>query len=110
MPLVLSTLALLFSVATFAVVWTRLGNLRISAPDGGAYIVFVDRNGNFKGSIADDYGGLKITRLDAERLRRVEMKLGDQGASFTLYRSDQPVARWAVTDEGTTFEKNPLPR
>lgn len=106
-PLVLSTLALIVSIATFIMVWQRFANLRISTDAGGAYMVFVDRNGNYRGSIADDYDGLRISGLGSNPNGRVDLELGDRGASFTLHRADGGRSRWLVTEEGARFEKNP---
>jgi hypothetical protein len=107
LPLVLSALALIVSIATFIMVWQRFANLRISAHDGGAYVVFVDAKGSFRGSIADDYDALRFTGLGYTTKRGVDLEFGDRGASFTLHRTDRGRSRWLVTEEGARFEKNP---
>ena len=80
-------------------------NLQPSVWPGSSYIIFRDHSGKFTGSIADDYGGLKITRLDEKSARRVELIMGDSGVRIRLYNDEVPVAQWSVSEDGDKFEK-----
>ncbi len=104
---ILSGLTLLISLGTLLFVWFFHNNLQPHAYSGSSYIIFRDQDGRFMGSISDDYGKLKLTRLDEKAARRVEMTFGDASVAIRLYRNEIPVAQWSVSEDGEKFEQLP---
>jgi hypothetical protein len=105
LSLIVAGAALLVAIATFMQLWVFRNNMRLQASPGSAYIVFLDENGKFASSLADDYGQLMLRRVDAKRARRVEMTVGDAGLIVKLYRDEKPVAQWTLSDDGEKFER-----
>lgn len=74
---------------------------------GGAYIRFVDDDGNFIGYFGEEYGHLKLTRWDPKKQHRVELTIGDAGVTVLLYNKAALAAEWSITEEGAHFKKHP---